>query len=693
VTCIKRGDAYRSKGEYDRALADYGNAIRLDPLNAAGYLNRAATYRLRGQNDLALVDLTQATRLDGNDARIWFERAITYRTLNLLSSALMDFDRALQLSPSDPELIYQRGCTYQLNGDLDNALADFDAVVSLKPNNALVHHSRGTLHISRGDLEEGIVDFGNALHCDPDFSQAYLSRASAWSKQGRFDQTIADCDEALRRDPTLTGANVLRASAHVQQGSYDEAIADFARVLAFDPDNAQVYHLRGLATMKQGRYDEALVDFNESLRLNPNNARTLFLRATVYQHREQHQEALNNFQQAVLLDPQYTAVYCNQRALVHALHGNYEQALADYAIVLQLDSTNVTALLGREQALQALQERASRPVEAPSQPPPTLPEKVGPENGASITTPSRPVKGRRKKRRKTDPHLPVPTEGIRKAKDTDVFPVFTDSTAEKEPAADTMDAPAEAPVLDAEMIEELAAESLIDRPIEAPAPAGPTAPDHAIQLPTGDISLEPGQPANGTGDARPVGPLEARTERERKDEQTSERAKMWAEMRYRERQKQVHAEELAEEREWVSTRSRRMVRRTMVVTLAVLFLGAVGLGVYALFFSGRDVKISADDVWREYAQNTNAANKKYKGEWVQVKGTLRIYKTEKVTQFFFKSPDEDAKWGILFDLSKAPDKDSLKNNDGQEITIRGRFTSRKEPGNLTMSNCTLIKEK
>jgi hypothetical protein len=39
--------------------------------------------------------------------------------------------------------------------------------------------------------------------------------------------------------------------------------------------------------------------------------------------------------------------------------GEYELALTDFAIVLQLDPTNVNALLGREQALKAANNRKS----------------------------------------------------------------------------------------------------------------------------------------------------------------------------------------------------------------------------------------------------------------------------------------------------------------------------------------------
>ncbi len=666
LSCIKRGDAFRSKGQYDRALADYSAALRLDPLNVNAYLNRASAYRMRGQGELALADLGQAIRLEPGNPRLWFERALAHRDQHNLGLALADFNRALLLTPDDADLLFQRGCTHQLAGDLERALDDFNAAIRLRPDLAVVYYSRGGLHVGRDELDDGIADFDTALRFAPDFTAAYLSRASAWTKKGRFDNAIRDCDEALKRDPNLGGAYVVRGSARVQQGIYDEAIADFTRALQLDAENAQAYHLRGLAEMKQGDFDKALADFGESLKRNPNNARAMFLRATVYQQREQHDEALADFHQAVLLDPQYTAAYCNQRALLHAARGDYELALADYAIVLQLDETNVTALLGREQALQALKDRPP----APPEPPPSPPAAPAPSSAAA------PVRARRRKRPQTDEHLPAQTRVMRNAKDTDVFPAL----------------PVLPPPADGDRTEEIAAEALIDRPVEAPPLPGETAPDRAVPPPgaksDGDFPLEP----RGEADkAKPVGPMEARTIVQQKQEETSERAKLWAEMRFRERVKRekLHVDDGSGRGGFGFSGPGRLMRRILIVTIALAIVSALGYGAYALMFANRDTKVEAAEVWKEYEQNNDAANQKYKGKFVLVSGKLKIYTANKTTQLFFEPPQDDAKWQITFNLPK--DMKALKN--GQDLIVRGRFMPHKKDANLSMSNCSLVKEK
>ena len=50
--------AYCSKGDYDRAIADYTEAIRLKPHHAIAYCGRGAVYGNTGEYAKAIADLT-----------------------------------------------------------------------------------------------------------------------------------------------------------------------------------------------------------------------------------------------------------------------------------------------------------------------------------------------------------------------------------------------------------------------------------------------------------------------------------------------------------------------------------------------------------------------------------------------------------------------------------------------------------
>jgi tetratricopeptide (TPR) repeat protein len=61
-----RGLAYRYKGLYDQAIADYTQAIALKPDFADTYTGRAAAYERKGLRDRAIADYRTALRLDPN---------------------------------------------------------------------------------------------------------------------------------------------------------------------------------------------------------------------------------------------------------------------------------------------------------------------------------------------------------------------------------------------------------------------------------------------------------------------------------------------------------------------------------------------------------------------------------------------------------------------------------------------------
>ena len=59
-----RGNAYSDKCDFDRAIADYSEAIGLDPKYARAFNNRANAYRAKGDADRAAADHNEAIRID-----------------------------------------------------------------------------------------------------------------------------------------------------------------------------------------------------------------------------------------------------------------------------------------------------------------------------------------------------------------------------------------------------------------------------------------------------------------------------------------------------------------------------------------------------------------------------------------------------------------------------------------------------
>ena len=124
-----RGLAHKAKGDHDRALADFDQAIKLLPSFAIAYVNRGFAHAATGDQDRAIAD----------------------------------YDEALRIDPKMPLALNNRGWGYHVKGDYDRAIADFTRAIESDPNMALAYANRGTTYGAKGDNERALADFRKIL--------------------------------------------------------------------------------------------------------------------------------------------------------------------------------------------------------------------------------------------------------------------------------------------------------------------------------------------------------------------------------------------------------------------------------------------------------------------------------------------------------------------------------------------------
>jgi tetratricopeptide (TPR) repeat protein len=132
---FKRGTYYAvgedgvAGNDYDRAIADFTLAIRLNPNKFEYYAARGDAYATKGDPDRAVADYGTVLRLKPDDALTYTKRGDVYADKMDYDRAIADYDQAIKLDPAESSYI-GRGDIYNRKGDYARAIADYDAAIA-----------------------------------------------------------------------------------------------------------------------------------------------------------------------------------------------------------------------------------------------------------------------------------------------------------------------------------------------------------------------------------------------------------------------------------------------------------------------------------------------------------------------------------------------------------------------------------
>jgi tetratricopeptide (TPR) repeat protein len=162
-----RGVAYHQSGDYDLAIADFNEAIRIYPRLAKAYYNRGIVDHAKGDLDKAIADFSDAIRLDPRYVLPFNNRGLVYDAKGDYDRAIADFNEALRLDPKYIFALNNRGLAYEVKTDYDRAIADFSEAIRLDPKYLDAFYNRSRAYKSKGDADHAGADYQQVLQLNP----------------------------------------------------------------------------------------------------------------------------------------------------------------------------------------------------------------------------------------------------------------------------------------------------------------------------------------------------------------------------------------------------------------------------------------------------------------------------------------------------------------------------------------------
>ena len=253
---VWRANVSLKREEFDSAIADYNEAIRLNPGSAGvAHQGRGRAWRGKKDYDKAMADCNEAIRLDPGHALAYYTRGVVWSDKKDYDKAIADYNEAIRLDPGYAHAYNGRGKTWSAKKDYDKAIADYNEAIRLYPGYVHAYCNRGVAFLLTGSAKVG-EDARKVLELEG-WRGEYSQYAVLWGYFGLRRAGNADSakrlldDAAARCDTTAWPYPVIR---------YLRGELDQTAMLAAASDNDKMTVARfylGLDLALKGRYEEA----------------------------------------------------------------------------------------------------------------------------------------------------------------------------------------------------------------------------------------------------------------------------------------------------------------------------------------------------------------------------------------------------------------------------------------------------
>jgi tetratricopeptide (TPR) repeat protein len=253
----QRGLMLFDLGDRQGAIADYNEAIKLNPEAIDVYIARSITNLAISDINSAQTDIAQALAINSQSAIAHQLLGLTYKLQNQVEKAIAAYKQAAHLFL---ELRDEANCR--------RCIESYQPLEALLPPSTADVLSKVQQKIGQSDYTGALIDLNWMLQIEPQNVKAFCLRGLTLAKLGDPESAMRDLNQAIFLEPQNPEVRLGRGKIRMEIGDAQGAIADFNELLREYPSNPETYMHRAQAYLKLKDYRAAIEDFSRSLSLH-----------------------------------------------------------------------------------------------------------------------------------------------------------------------------------------------------------------------------------------------------------------------------------------------------------------------------------------------------------------------------------------------------------------------------------------
>ncbi len=335
ILCV-RGWIYSEVEDYNLALADFTEAIKIAPKETMPYEYRINLYESLLQYDKAENDYrTLLSIKDSVDYKLELATVLVYQ--DKTEEALNMLDKIIKYQPNLVSPYALRAWINAVAGNSQAAINDYIIYMSLDGNYTLDH----LVAYSWLDYTYTINQLSKLIVSDSDNGTWLSARIRVYIAHEQYELALTDLDALEIATEQSPFTLYQRSMCYRGLYEFNKQIESLSALIALlgDEEDADLYTMRAVAQRNAGNTDAAFIDFEKALQISPTSGYALSERGWTNDMLYKEKEAFKDYNVAI--------TYSEPNAWLHIQRGrmymNMEdsvKAKLDFELALQLDTAS-----------------------------------------------------------------------------------------------------------------------------------------------------------------------------------------------------------------------------------------------------------------------------------------------------------------------------------------------------------------